>query len=84
MFMGAVMAVYDGRVFVPESPIQLRKNRRVILSFNEESLSPATPFHLTATQKAEQDRRDTEIINRNADRLNKEALDVLEYQVDIF
>jgi hypothetical protein len=25
-------------------------------------------------------RRDVEIINRNADRLNREALDVLEYQ----
>jgi hypothetical protein len=82
--MGAVMAVYDGRVFVPESPIRLRKNRRVVLSYREESLSPTTPFRLTAAQKAEQDRRDMEIINRNAERLNKEALDVLEYQVDLF
>lgn len=27
---------------------------------------------------------DLEIINRNADELNREAMDVLEYQVDIF
>jgi hypothetical protein len=82
--MGAVMAVYDGRVFVPESPIKLRKNTKVIVPFNEGSLTPTTQFHLTSAQKAEQDRRDMEIINRNADRLNKEALDVLEYQVDLF
>ena len=30
--------------------------------------------------KRERDLRDIEIINRNADELNREALDVLEYQ----
>jgi metal-responsive CopG/Arc/MetJ family transcriptional regulator len=31
--------------------------------------------------KAERDQRDIEIINKNADRLNDEAADVLDYQV---
>lgn len=33
--------------------------------------------------KAERDEREMEIINKNADRLNDEAADVLEYQVRI-
>ena len=33
-----------------------------------------------STQLSVSDRRDLEIINRNADRLNREALDTLEYQ----
>ncbi len=32
------------------------------------------------TQRAERDKRELEVINRNADALNEEALDVLEYQ----
>jgi hypothetical protein len=32
------------------------------------------------SSKRERDLRDIEIINRNAERLNREALDVLEYQ----
>ncbi|GHV24523.1 hypothetical protein AGMMS4952_00270 [Spirochaetia bacterium] len=82
--MEAVMAIYDGRVLVPEGPVRLEKNRRVTLSFNEEPVQPVTPFRLTAAQKAEQDRRDMEIINRTAQRHNAEAMDTLEYQKDIF
>jgi hypothetical protein len=33
-----------------------------------------------STDSSAIDRRDMEIINRNADRLNREALDTLEYQ----
>lgn len=33
--------------------------------------------------RGEQDRRDFEIINKNSDRLNNEALDVLDYQVPV-
>jgi hypothetical protein len=82
--MAAVMAIYDGRVFVPEGPVRLEKNKRVALSFDEEPRQPVTPFRLTAAQKAEQDKRDIEIINRTAQRHNAEALDTLEYQKDIF
>jgi hypothetical protein len=31
--------------------------------------------------KVERDKKDLEIINRNADRLNEEAMDVLKYQI---
>ncbi|GHU39856.1 hypothetical protein FACS1894190_05920 [Spirochaetia bacterium] len=84
VFMEAVMAIYDGRVFIPEEPIRLEKNRRVTLSFNEEPTQSITPFRLTVAQKAEQDRRDMEIINHTAERHNAEAMDTLEYQKDIF
>jgi len=36
--------------------------------------------NLARLEKDGRDRRDIEIINRNADRLNREALDSLEYQ----
>jgi metal-responsive CopG/Arc/MetJ family transcriptional regulator len=39
--------------------------------------------HLRARARAERDKRDLEIINRNAEKLNREALDVLEYQAPL-
>lgn len=39
--------------------------------------------HLRARARAERDARDAEIINRNAERLNREALDALEYQAPV-
>lgn len=39
--------------------------------------------HLRARARAERDKRDVEIINRNAERLNREALDVLKYQAPL-
>lgn len=35
---------------------------------------------VSSARRAERDRRELEVINRNADALNAEALDVLEYQ----
>jgi len=43
-------------------------------------LERAALEHLDRLQREEQDRRDVEIINRHAKRLNREALDTLEYQ----
>ncbi|GHV84043.1 hypothetical protein AGMMS50212_13830 [Spirochaetia bacterium] len=80
----SVIALYDGQVFIPEVPVSLEKNRRVTLSYYDECEKIVTPCRLTAAQKAEQDKRDLELINRNADKLNEEALDVLQYQVDFF
>ncbi|GHU75951.1 hypothetical protein FACS189461_2910 [Spirochaetia bacterium] len=82
--MEAIMAIYDGRVFVPEVPVRLEKNRRVTISFEEEPRQLITPFRLTAAQKADQDKRDMEIINRTAQWHNAEAMDTLEYQKDLF
>jgi len=39
--------------------------------------------HLRARARAERDKRDLEIINRNATRLNREAEDGLEYQAPV-
>jgi metal-responsive CopG/Arc/MetJ family transcriptional regulator len=39
--------------------------------------------HFRTRVRAERDARDAEIINRNAERLNREALDVLEYQAPL-
>ena len=38
---------------------------------------------LLASERSAADRRDLELINRHADRLNAEAEDVLEYQKDL-
>ena len=38
---------------------------------------------LSASERSAADRRDLELINRHADRLNAEADDVLEYQKDL-
>jgi metal-responsive CopG/Arc/MetJ family transcriptional regulator len=40
----------------------------------------AARAYLARLEKAQRDARDVEIINANADRLNAEAMDVLEYQ----
>lgn len=43
-------------------------------------LERAARAYLAHLERQERDRRDAEIIERNADRLNREALDTLEYQ----
>jgi len=43
-------------------------------------LERAAVVYLSQLEREERERRDLEIINRNAKRLNREALDTLEYQ----
>jgi metal-responsive CopG/Arc/MetJ family transcriptional regulator len=43
-------------------------------------LERAARAYLAQLESEKRDRRDLEIINRNADRLNREAVDTLEYQ----
>jgi hypothetical protein len=43
-------------------------------------LERAALAYLARLEREERDRRDIEIINRNADRLNRQAKDTLEYQ----
>ena len=52
---------------------RLDKNRSALI----ERAARAYLAHLASEER---DRRDLEIINRNADRLNREAMDSLEYQ----
>ena len=48
-----------------------------------ELIETAIRAFLAKLLREEQDRRDLEILNRNAERLNREAADVLEYQVEL-
>lgn len=43
-------------------------------------LERAALAYLALLEREERDRKDVEIINRNAERLNREAIDTLEYQ----
>ena len=43
-------------------------------------LERAANAYLAAIERQDRDRKDREIIDRNAERLNKEALDTLSYQ----
>ena len=43
-------------------------------------LERAALAYLARLEREERDRRDVEIINRHAERLNREAMDALEYQ----
>jgi metal-responsive CopG/Arc/MetJ family transcriptional regulator len=52
---------------------QVDKNRSALLE-------RAALAYLDRLSRQERDRRDIEIINRNADRLNREAEDTMEYQ----
>jgi hypothetical protein len=52
---------------------KLDKNRSAVLE-------RAAVAYLDRLERQERDRRDVEIINRNAARLNREAMDVLGYQ----
>jgi len=49
------------------------KNRSAVLE-------RAALAYLACLEREERDQRDLEIINRNAGRLNREAMDTLEYQ----
>ncbi len=52
---------------------RLHKNRSALLE-------RAARAYLAQLERDKRDRRDLDIINRNADRLNREAVDTLEYQ----
>ncbi len=52
---------------------RLDRNRSAILE-------RAAEAYLADLERKQRNRRDIEIIDRNADRLNREALDALEYQ----
>ncbi len=47
-----------------------------------EFVEKALREYLKKLMREKREARDVEIINRNAERLNKEALDVLDYQFD--
>lgn len=48
-----------------------------------EFIEAATKKTISDIRRQERDRRDIEIINKNAKRLNREAMDALKYQVPL-
>jgi metal-responsive CopG/Arc/MetJ family transcriptional regulator len=48
-----------------------------------EFVEKALREYLSKLMRERRDKRDAEIINRNADALNEEAMDVLSYQIDL-
>ncbi len=73
-----VKAIYEQGVLRPVKPLNLPEGEQVEL--NLVTLSEAEATRLS---KAESEARDIEIINRNLDELNAEALDALRYQVEL-
>ncbi len=61
-------------------PADLLKSIDRVDSNRSAFLERASRAYLARIEKIKRDAQDIEIINRNATRLNKEALDVLEYQ----
>jgi predicted DNA-binding antitoxin AbrB/MazE fold protein len=70
-----IEAVYEKGILRPLKPIELLEGEHVELT-----LVSSTALNGQKISRQERDARDIEIINRNADALNEEALDVLSYQ----
>lgn len=68
------------------APELLQELDRILANNGHDSLSElieeALRSFLSQREQAERSRDDLELINRNADRLNQEAQDVLTYQVE--
>ena len=73
-----IEAVYEQGLLRPLKPIALVEGERVELT-----LVSSPDLSGRKMTRQERDARDIEIINRNADALNEEALDVLSYQVEL-
>ena len=71
-----IEAVYEHGVLRPVTPLNLPEGKHIELSF----VLPALDAQL-AYERAERDAWELATINVNADRLNEEALDVLDYQI---
>ncbi|MCP5113864.1 MAG: hypothetical protein GY953_23780 [bacterium] len=61
-------------------PAELLKRMDQVDRNRSALLKRAALAYLDRLESADRDRRDLEIINRNAKRLNREAIDTLEYQ----
>lgn len=73
-----IEAVYEHGVLRPTKPLNLPEGERVELAIVTSSIAIKKRL-----SKRERDAKDLEIINRNADRLNEEAMDVLNYQIEL-
>ncbi len=73
-----IEAIYERGVLRPVIPLDLTEGERVELT-----LVTSSAAEKRRLSKRERDAKDLEIINRNADRLNEEAMDVLNYQIEL-
>ncbi|MBI1762697.1 MAG: antitoxin family protein [Acidobacteria bacterium] len=73
-----IEAIYEHGVLRPIKPLSLAEGERVELR-----LITALAANAKRQAKREREARELEIINRNADRLNAEAMDVLDYQIEL-
>ncbi len=73
-----IEAVYEHGVLRPVIPLDLPEGKRVGLT-----LVALAEVEARRVARAERNAREIEIINRNIDALNEEALDVLNYQVEL-
>ncbi len=73
-----IEAVYEHGILRPLQPLRLAEGEKVAIN-----VIPAVVAKTKRLSKAERDAKDMEIINRNADRLNEEAMDVLKYQIQL-
>ena len=72
-----IEAIYEHGVLRPAKPLNLTEGEQVELNLVTSSEAEARRL-----SKADRDAREIEIINRNADRLNEEAMDILNYQIE--
>lgn len=73
-----IEAIYEHGLLRPIKPLNLPEGERVELT-----LVAFSEVEAKRLSKAEREAREIEIINRNADRLNEEAMDVLKYQIEL-
>ncbi|HMV48026.1 MAG TPA: antitoxin family protein [Blastocatellia bacterium] len=73
-----IKAVYEQGILRPVNPLYLLEGEQVELTLV--SLPEVESQRLS---QAEQNAWELESINRNADRLNEEAMDVLKYQIEL-
>ena len=73
-----IKAVYEQGVLRPVKWLNLPEGEQVDLNLNT-----VTEAEAKRMSRAKRDAIELEIINRNADRLNEEAMDVLNYQIEL-
>ncbi len=70
-------------VTLSESVLQQMDEVGVSFKNRSDFIEQALVFFMKDYLKTKREKQDLEILNRNAEKLNEEAMDVLSYQVDL-
>lgn len=73
-----IEAIYEHGVLRPVTPLDLTEGERVELTLTISAVAKEQKL-----ARRERNAKDLAIINQHADRLNEEAMDVLEYQIEL-